>query len=84
MNGERSRLFSEFEDENAALAFVVRPIFGRAPLPRRRVNVLRQLETRLLELVLTALFLFPSPDLVDDEGGQHAFLPCSAACYVPL
>jgi hypothetical protein len=62
------RLFSEdseLEDEDAALGVFL------GSLARRLVQVLRQLQARLFELVLTTLFLLPPADLLDDEGRKH-------------
>jgi hypothetical protein len=58
----------ELEDHDAALRLVLRA------LARGLVDVVGQLEPRLLELLPTAFLLFPSPDLVDDEGREHGVL----------
>jgi hypothetical protein len=59
---------SELEDHDAALAVIF--LFGRTT--RRLVSVDGQIQPRaVLLLVPAALFFFASPDLLNDEGGEH-------------
>jgi hypothetical protein len=63
---ETPKSSAQVEDHDATfLGFVL------AALGRRSFRFLRKLEPRLLELVPSTFFLFPPPDLIDDERRKH-------------